>query len=388
MDILNRDDLQELARKRRGPCVSIYLSTHRAGRGVQGDPIRLKNLLAQAEERLVAAGLRSPEAEVLLEEPRRLLQDAMFWQHQSEGLAMYMSPESFRYYRLPFDFQPLVIVADRFHIKPLLHLVSVGGRFYILALSQGEVRLLHGTRYSVSEVNLQDVPDSLADALKWDDPEKQLQFHTGTRTPGAKGRRPAIFHGHGVASADDPKDYISRYFHKVDKGLTELFAGERVPLVLAAVDYLHPIYRAANTYPRLVDAGIKGNPEALSAEELHRRAWTIVQPLFVAEQEQATARYRQLAGAGSPQASSDLQEVVRAAYLGRVETLLVAVGEQCWGTFDPVSNEIEAHIGRRPADQDLLDFAAIHTLFQGGDVYAAELADVPSGTPLAATFRY
>jgi hypothetical protein len=316
------------------------------------------------------------------------LQNAAFWQHQSNGLAMYTCAELFRYYRLPFEFRPLAIVGDRFHIKPLLPLVSVDGRFYVLALSQGEIRLLQCTRYGVSDVNLPRVPDSLADALKWDDPEKRLQFHTATRTPGAKGDRPAIFHGHGVASADDPKDYISRYFHKVDKGLTALFAGERAPLVLAAVDYLHPIYRAANTYRRLVDAGIAGNPEALSVEELHRQAWAIVQPLFVAEQEQATDRYRQLAGVGSPRASGDLEEVVRAAYQGRVETLLVAVGEQCWGTFDPASNDVEAHSGRKPADQDLLDFAVIHTLFQGGDVYAIEPADVPSGTSVAAVFRY
>jgi hypothetical protein len=43
-----------------------------------------------------------------------------------------------------------VVVTDRFHIKPLLPLLSGDGRFYVLALSQSEVRLLQGTRYSVS----------------------------------------------------------------------------------------------------------------------------------------------------------------------------------------------------------------------------------------------
>jgi hypothetical protein len=39
--------------------------------------------------------------------------------------------------------------SDRFHLKPLLPLLTGDGRFYILALSQNQVRLLQGTRYSV-----------------------------------------------------------------------------------------------------------------------------------------------------------------------------------------------------------------------------------------------
>jgi hypothetical protein len=47
----------------------------------------------------------------------------------------------------------LVIVSERFHVKPLLPLLSGDGRFYVLALSQNEIRLLQGTRYSVEQVD-------------------------------------------------------------------------------------------------------------------------------------------------------------------------------------------------------------------------------------------
>jgi hypothetical protein len=395
MDMLARGELRALMRKPEGLCVSIYTPTHRAGREVQQDPIRLKNLLGEAEECLSEGGLRAPEARELLEPAQGLLQDGLFWQYQSDGLAMFISSESFRYYRLPFDFEPLVVVTDRFHIKPLLPLLSGDGRFYVLALSQDEIRLLQGTRYNVSEVNLEDVPESLAEFLKWDDPEKRLQFHTTTRTPGGervppavKGARPAIFHGHGVASADDPKDYILRYFHRVDEGLSAVLGGERAPLVLAGVDYLHPIYHESNTYPHLVDDGIEGNPEELSAGELHEQAWAIVQPLFLAEREEGAARYRQLAGAGSGHASNDLEEIVSAAYHGRVATLFAALGTQEWGTFDPETNAVRLHEEAEPGDEDLLDLAAIHALLNGGTVYAVEPEKVPDESSLAAVFRY
>jgi hypothetical protein len=388
MDLLIRDELRTLIDGHAGSHVSIYMPTHQMGEEIQEDPVRLKNLLGQAEEDLSAAGLRTPEAQELLEPALKLVWDGLFWQHQSDGLALFLSAEAFRRYRLPLDFEELVVVSDRFHIKPLLPLLSGDGRFYVLALSQNEVRLLQGTKYSVSEVDLEGVPGSLAEALQYDDPERRLQFHTGTRTPGGKGERPAAFHGHGVASADDPKSYILRYFHRVDEGLQPLLQGEQAPLVLAGVDYLLPLYREANAYPLLVEGGVEGNPERLSAEELHRRAWDLVQPRFLQAQEEAAARYKQLAGGGSEQACNDLAVIVPAAYHGRVETLFVALDIQQWGGFDPETNQVMVHRKAEPGDGDLLDSAAIHTLVNGGTVYAVERKKMPDGPLLAALLRY
>jgi len=53
-----------------------------------------------------------------------------------------ISPEVFLYYRLPIEFQELVVVSDQFHLKPLLYLINNDGRFYLLALSQNDVRFL------------------------------------------------------------------------------------------------------------------------------------------------------------------------------------------------------------------------------------------------------
>ena len=384
MDVLSKDDLLELMNECGGVRVSIYMPTH-----------RLKNLLDKAEDQLTADGLRAPEAQEMLEPARALLADGYFWQHQSDGLALFISPDTLRYYRAPLVFGSLVTVGDRLHLKWLLSLLTGDGRFYVLALSQGEVRLLHGTRYSVSAVNLESVPSSLAEALKWDDLERQTQLHTSTATPrgesalsAARGGRPAIFHGHGVDSAEEHKEHILRYFRQVNAGLHEILAGERAPLILAAVDYLRSIYAQANTYTHLLEAGIPGNPEGLSDKALHDRAWAIVEPVFAQERERAIERYRQLAGAESEKASNDLSHVVLAAYFGRVETLFVALGVQVWGVFDPDARKVQVHAEPMPGDEDLLDLAAVHTLLHGGIAYAVEPAQVPNGSVLAAVFRY
>ncbi len=385
MQLLTRQELRTLVEKRGEPRVSIYMPTHRTGAEIQQDPIRLKNLLREAEEALITMGLRSPVARELLKPAQELLGDYEFWQHQSDGLAIFLSSQLFRAYRLPFEFDELVVATDRFHVKPLLPLLSGDGQFYVLALSQNEVRLLQGTRYSVSEVDLEDVPKSLAEALRYDDPEKQLQFHTQTQTPRGRGDRGAIFHGHGVVSEEDKED-ILRFFQKVDRGLQDVLRDEQSPLVLAGVEYLLPIYAEANTYRHLLSHGVEGNPEALSLEDLHERAWAIVQPRFQEAQLEAIAQYEQLAS--TEQASHDIRTIVPAAHYGRVDTLFVAVGQQQWGAFDPQTDTIDIHGEEESGDEDLLDLAAVQTLLHGGEIYALEPTKVPDGVPLAAVFRY
>jgi hypothetical protein len=384
MNTLTRDELKTLMREQKKLCVSIFMPTHRAGVETQQNPIRLRNLLRKAEDRLIKSGLRAQEVEELLAPVQAISGNGFFWRRQSEGLAVFLSSEVFRLYRLPLDFKELLVVTDRFHTKPLLPILSGDGQFYVLALSQNEVRLLQGTRQSINEVDLEGVPKSLAEALQIDVFGKQLRSHTGTSL--GSGDRSAMFHGQGAGSEVPKKDNILRYFHLLDKGLREMLRDKQEPLVLAGVDYLFPIYREANSYSNLLDEGVTGNPEGLSAEELHSQAWAIVQPHFQKAQEDAVALYRQSVGTGLT--SGNVKEIIQAAYHGRVGTLFVAVGLHQWGIFDPDSNEAYLHEESEPGDEDLLDFAAIQTFLNGGTVYAIAPEKVPDNAPMAAMFRY
>ena len=99
MDVLSRDDLELLVRQPRSSCVSLYMPTHRSRPETQQDPIRLKNLIRRAEESLVAAGIRRPDASEFSARPE-LIEDVAFWRHQSDGLALFLRTGWFRCYRL------------------------------------------------------------------------------------------------------------------------------------------------------------------------------------------------------------------------------------------------------------------------------------------------
>jgi hypothetical protein len=383
MDTFNSDDLKTLIEAQAGNCVSIYMPTHRTAADIQKDRIRFKNLVRESAETLVHMGVRNADAQTFIGPLQELLDDRAFWEHRSDGLAVFISDRLFRCYRLPVDFEQLLVAAGRFHTKPLLPLLAGDTHFYVLAISQNQVRLLECSRYSAKELDLGPVPKSLAQTLRYDDPEKQLQFHTGTST--RTGTRPALFHGHGVG-VDDRKSDLLRYFRGIDKGLRKLLQGKEAPLVLAGVDYLFPIYREASSYGNLCEDGIAGNPESMSVDALHREAWPIVEPYFRQAELDAVGRYNGLHG--QDRVTNDLEEAIRAAYHGRVELLFVAVGVQQWGVFDPKSNVIEIRENPEPDDIDLLDFAAVQALTKGGTVFAMPPEKVPDRALLAALMRY
>lgn len=386
MALLTRGELRKLIEAHERPCVSLYIPTERAGRRTRENPIRFKNVVNAARDALEQSGLRTAEVEDLLAPARELIQDSDFWRHQADGLAAFAGPGRFFSYRLPLHVEELSVVGEHFHIKPLLPFFSRDGRFYVLALSQNAVRVLEGTHWSVRHLDVRGMPRDLAEALRFDVQERHLQFHTGTGAVRAGGTHAAVFHGQGVGT-DDDKVRIREYFRQIDAALHDILREEKAPLVLAGAESLLPIYRRANSYPHLVDEGIKGNPDRLSEQKLHDKAWPIVEPIFMAAQQEAAELVEQ--AMGTERASSDLEEVVQAAHHGRIHTLFVPLGIHCWGSYDEASDEVLVHEEGEVGDEDLFDQAAALAMLHGGTVYAVEPDGMPGeAAKVAALFRY
>ncbi|MEP1080219.1 hypothetical protein NDI52_33190 [Leptolyngbya sp. PL-A3] len=351
----------------------------------QQNPVRFKNLLQQAKAELEKYELHSADPNQFLQ-PASELDENEFWQQQNAGLALFISEGFFRFYQVPIDLIELVVVSDRFHLKPLIPLLSGDDRFYVLTLGQRDVRLLEGNRYGITrEIEIEGLPKSMDEALQYDETAKDEQRRQGAGAGRSALQAGGSYHGQG-GERENVKEDLLQYFLLVDKSLHEFFRNRRSPLVLAGVSYLLPIYHEANTYNFIVEEGIQHNTKQLTAEELHAEAWAIVEPQFEADQEKAIDYYHESIAAGK--GSNDLNEVIQGAFYGRVEQLFVPVGVQRWGHFDPGSMELEIHNEAQPGDEDLLNAAAIQTIFHGGAVYAVEPEKVPDNTPVAAVFRY
>lgn len=375
--MITRQDILDLAKQEHDVCISLYLPTHKMGEEVQQDPIRLKNLLSEAKKQLVSHEVPEKKIEELLEEPRKLLDKPLFWQHNDRGLAIFVSEDEFEYYRIPHEFKERVMIDDHFLITPLVPMISLEGTFCMLALSQKNVRLLKCTRASVEEIELSDSPTSMEEFKKYDVYEKNI-------TSAGSGGAASMFHGWGDGSVET--DYVENYLKTIENEVTSILRKRNDPLVLAGIDEAMAIYKNVNHYSRLMDQTVSGNPDPKTDAEIRDEGWKVIQSYFLKDMYEDIRRFGDLSG--SEKQSDNLTKIVEAAYYGKVDSLFVPVGEHSWGWFDTERDVVHHSSEPKNGEHDLINMAAIKTLTQSGNVYALDKDEMPNGSSIAAIFRY
>ena len=197
MDALSARDLVDLATHRAPWCLSLYMPVYVGGDTRRQNPIRLDNLAEQAEQKLVDYGLPRHAAPEALAPLCQLIEKPEFAKGLSEGLALFVTRDRLRSFRLPIRFQERVVVGNRFHLKPLVPIVAGNGQFLVLAASARSVRLFEGDRWGLSEVKLPELPQDMSQAPNFvqrrDEPRRlpsqgEPAEHTGHtfRGPGAR----------------------------------------------------------------------------------------------------------------------------------------------------------------------------------------------------------
>jgi hypothetical protein len=339
MDTVCLNDIKSLIKKDGGAHVSIFLPTHHRGGVDPQDPIRLRNLLRSAEEKLIARGMRAAEARTMLAPAERLLTENLFWRQQSDGLALFLDTNTFLYYRVPITLKEEVGVGERFYVKPLVSLFGDCNIFYVLAVSQDGNRLLQCTSFGSVRLNLNDAPKNVADALQYEVPDAPTQFHSSGHYGGLAGAQTSIQSG-AISRANYTKDNISRYFEQINKSIIKVLKEEKAPLLLAGVDYLHPLYRGANSYRNLLSEGIMGNPDGVSDDILREQAWTIVKQYFEKERRDG-GRIHKMAGTGLTASGQRIIPAPQAA-----GEFYLCGGAQQMGVFDATGTVKPSETGK------------------------------------------
>ncbi len=384
MNLLNHTTFDRLATADATPAISIYLPIEREADKHDQNRIRIKNAIANATERLTADfGKTEPEAEEMLEPAAELIADGRFSAEIDDGLAIFISPDTSMVLPLPRSFDVMTLVGSHFNLKPLLPLLSHDSTFYILALSLNEVRLLRANQASAEMVELPDsVPPSLEEAMKWEDPEDRLQWHTGAPMTGA-GERPATFHGHGVTGDETQKENIWAYVRQVASGLDDFLEREGNPLILAGVEYILSIFRNHSEYAHVLDTDISGNVDDFSLQELQDASAEIMNTYMHERQQDALS---QLANAsGTDLFTDDVDKLVAAAHYGQIDTLFIPRGMTMRGSFDPATGVVTR--SEDATSDDLLERSAVATILNSGSVYLIDNDNLPTDALAAATLR-
>jgi hypothetical protein len=389
MQNVTEHDMKQLISIEDKWCISIFMPANPVSTSADKNRIRFKSLLRKTEAILKPLNIDLKTTRAMIAKGEHLLEDTLFWRYQRNGLAVFIAWEHFYVYRLPATFNERVRVGCRFFVKPLVPLLMMDCRFYLLTLSWETIRLFSFTPHEITEIDLGDLPGRVRSAFEYDNKQSQLHYHTGTPPAGrGKGERPAIFHGQGVG-IDASKDEVYRYFQRLNRELRDFLDEADTPLLLAGVDYLLPLFKKASDYDPILDEGITGNPDELTPKQLHEAALEIVSDEMEKQWRRHAQHYRDLAGKGYTAAG--VHQVVPSAAYGRVKDLFVALDENCPGMFDSNKNQLWLTESREdnPVIEDLFNRAVVETIRHGGNVFGLRKNHMPErDTGLAAILRY
>lgn len=370
-------------------CVSIYMPIVRAGRETRQNATRFKNCLAEVDRGLAARGVERSEINAALASLSELLEDDGIAGHHAEGLAVFMEGTAIQRWAVtPLRLPQLIVVSRRFQLTPLLPLVLGDGLFYVVVISQSEVRLTECTRDGFIEIPLEQLPHGREIIDRYIEEDKGLQAQSVPGAAPSRGRQAVMYHGQGAPDLND-KARIFEYFRKVDEALREVIGSDRgAPVVFAGVEYLFPIYQQANRSLDLLPEIVRGNFDEVRADlaGIHAAAWKLVEHRFVANLETELSLVRE--AIAKRQGSSDIGEIIQAGAAGLIEHLAVNPAIQQWGVFNEETGRIAPASCDGGLDEDLINLACILAVRCNAVVTALRDNDVHlGGRALAAAFR-
>lgn len=121
-------------------CVSIILNTHRTSPDNKKDVLTLKNLIKEAEERLLA-NENKRDAQKLVQ--RLLDLEAKIDHSQNlESLILFVNENIAEYTRLPVSVDNRVIIDDTFATRDLIRALHQEINYYVLVVSRQKTRLI------------------------------------------------------------------------------------------------------------------------------------------------------------------------------------------------------------------------------------------------------
>lgn len=367
VDIPAVSEFKALHALRDEACVSIYLATTPLSQFADASRIELRNLMREAVSQLEAKGIAKPQIAALNAHVDQLADDYEFWRLQAHSLAVLLTPDRMRTFRLPNRLTSTVQVSDRFHLKPLLRSITFKNAAFVLALSENAVRLIEVfADLPASEVPIPDAPKSAAEFKERDTDSETLL-------------NPRI------QAAEGEKVRLAQYARAVDRALRPVLGGRDVPLILAATHPLVSIFSSLCSYPAFVSRTITQSPDRLSAGELAEAARPIMDEVYAAEVDALKQLYQDRMG--SERATTQLPNAARAATFGAVDALMVDIDEVVRGTLDDTG--IITYAGVDSADTyDVIDEIAARALNSGAKVLGVRRDDLPHHAQLAAILRY
>jgi len=278
-----------------GPCVTISLNTHRTHPDNAGDLIVLRNLCAEAEQRVIDEYGKRP-AEGLLESLAGLEKE-IDPNYLLDSLHVFISNSTRVVVRSPWSTpQNTVHLSDSFALRPLIKAYTRSQEYLIMLLSQSGVRLYH----ALNDAVLEEVRNG--------------EFPIGET-------RHYLTSGNNKSDPKLVDDMVREFLNKVDKALVQVSSetGHSAVVICTEDNYTRLMQVADKPTVYLGYAAVNYN--ATANHQIAAQAWEVVRKSQEETREKAIEEVQEAVSTGK--VITDLNEVFRAAKEGRGELLVV-----------------------------------------------------------------
>ena len=291
--------LNELKKVNAENCVSIILNTHRTAPDSQKDVIALKNLIKEAEERLLNS-LDKKKAQAIVESLTKV-ESTIDHSHNLESLILFVNVDEqiAEYMRLPISVVDRVIIDHTFATRDLLRAIHLTSSYYILVLSQQKVRLLQAMNDEVIKEFTQPFPIENTD------------LHPNSTAESAVAVRQT--------------NLIAEIFNSVDKEVNIVRKHNPLPVLICTEEANYYEYlKIADEKQSIYETYLNGNRLDEKAAAITKEAWTIIKDHVEKTNNERKAELDKAVGTG--RFLSDVNEIMAAIKEGKVQTLFVQQG--------------------------------------------------------------
>ncbi len=294
---MNRHEIHILQQMSGYPAVTLTLPVHRTSPENQQDPIRVKNLVEQAANRLLTEfGKR--EIAPLLTRLEKLV-EGIDYRYTLDGLALFANRDFARAVHLPFTLKEGVHIDETFRTRDLIFAMNRTPRYWTLVLSEKPTRLYEATRGDLLEIQEDGFPIT----------------HTG---PGGEQPLPG---GFGIKKSAYRDEYHRKFFRQVDATLKSFMADDPLPLVVVGVNRYLSFFNEVTDHKSAVLATLQGSHDKTAAHELGQLVWPLMKEALAGQRQQVLDELDK--AVGERKFVSTIGEAWRMANDGRGSLLLV-----------------------------------------------------------------
>lgn len=286
-----RQKLQILAMEKSFPCITISLNTHRTYPDYTKDRILLKNLLKEAEDRILKEFDKKNVSSLL--EKISTIESEIDETYNLDSLHIYLSNNTKEIIKSPWTTnENSVQVSNTFNVRSLIKLYNRSEEYFILLLSQSGVKLYDTINDEIiNEITNDDFPFS-------ENPNNEKR-----------------------SDSKIVDNIVRAYFNKVDKAVVKMYNETGLHFVVICTE---------NNYSRLMQVADKPtiyfgyaniDYNNTDTHDISKQSWDIVKALQYSRRAEAISEIREVVGKGN--VLTDIQEIYQASLDGRGELLIV-----------------------------------------------------------------